>query len=593
MTRKGPDAQQNGLSPKLGSRGRLGPGRLLAIFLSTSRRQQVAVLSCLVLASLADGLGLASLLPALGVASGQLSSNNAAQRVVVEILEFLGLPLDLRILLAVVLLALLLKAGLLLAAMAYVGSASAQVGTNLRLRLLAALLSARWGYFTRQPVGRFTNAISSEAPRASQAYLDVASLITSGIQSMVLVTLCLLVSWQLSFISALLGGIVVLVLGKLVSTAKCAGRQQTQRTTLLVARLTDALVGIKPLKAMARHAHLGHLFATDARVLNRSQRRQILARQANRLLQEPLIGVFLVVTFYVASRLLALSIQEMIVMGIVLARTVASLGKAQQAYQAAALSESAYWAMWETIRETEQEQEKSTGTRLPTLQRDLVFHNVSICFGTRPVLDGFSLTVPVGKIVTIIGPSGAGKTTIVDLLLGFHRPLEGRIEIDGIPLEDIDLAAWRQRVGYVPQEVLLFHESVLTNVTLGSPELGIEDARRALKLAGALDLVEQLPQGLDTMVGERGTLLSGGQRQRIAIARALVHRPALLILDEATSGLDPTTESGICRTIQELSRTTGLTVLAISHQPTWVTLADAVCELPFRNARAVDHVPAG
>jgi ATP-binding cassette subfamily C protein len=553
----------------------------------------MAVLFCLVLASLADGLGLASLLPALGAASGQLSSDNAAQRIVVEILEFLGLPLDLGVLLAVVVLALFLKAGLLLAAMAYVGYASAQVGTDLRLRLLAALLSARWGYFTRQPVGRFTNAISSEAPRASQAYLDVASLIAGGVQSVVLLTLCLLVSWQLSVISAILGGMIVLVLGRLVSSAKRAGRQQTRRTTLLVARMTDALVGIKPLKAMARHAHLGHLFATDARFLNRNQRRQILARQANRLLQEPLIGVFLVVTFYVASRVLALSIQETIVMGIVLARTVASLGKAQQAYQAAALSESAYWAMRETICEAEREQEKSTGTRLPTFERDLVFRNVSISFGTRLVLDRFSLTVPIGKIVTLIGPSGAGKTTIVDLLLGFHRPLQGRIEVDGTPLEEVDLAAWRRRVGYVPQEILLFHESVLANVTLGSPELSIEDARGALKLAGALDLVEQLPQGLDTIVGERGALLSGGQRQRIAIARALVHRPALLILDEATSGLDPTTETAICRTIRELSRTTGLTVLAISHQPTWMTVADAVCELPLRTVPAMDHMPAG
>ncbi|MBX6367083.1 MAG: ABC transporter ATP-binding protein [Rhodospirillales bacterium] len=566
--------------PRAGERVRTG--RILAIFLSTSRRQQAAVLSCLVLASLADGLGLASLLPALGAASGQSSADNPAQKVVVEIFAFLGLPLNLEVLLGVVVLALVLKAVLLLAAMAYVGYASAQVGTDLRLRLLDALLAARWGYFTRQPVGRFTNAISSEAPRASQAYLDVANFITGGVQSIVLLALCLLVSWRLSLLSAALGGIVVLVLGRLVRSAKRAGRQQTRRTTQLITRLTDALVGIKPLKAMARHAHLGHLFATDARALNRAQRRQILARQANRLLQEPLIGIFLVATFYVATKMLETPIQETIVMGIVLARTVASLGKAQQAYQAAAISESAYWAMRETIGEAERQQEVSTGTRPPALEREISFRDVSMSYGKRQVLEGFSLTVPAGRILTIIGPSGAGKTTIVDLLLGFHKPQSGEIRIDGVPLEELDLSAWRRRVGYVPQEVLLFHESVLTNITLGSPELDAEDARAALEAAGAWAFIEQLPEGLDTVVGERGALLSGGQRQRIAIARALVHRPSLLVLDEATSALDPATEAAICRNIQELSRRTGLTVIAISHQPTWTMVADEVLELPLR-----------
>jgi ATP-binding cassette, subfamily C, bacterial len=153
-----------------------------------------------------------------------------------------------------------------------------------------------------------------------------------------------------------------------------------------------------------------------------------------------------------------------------------------------------------------------------------------------------------------------------------------------VPLDELDLAAWRRKVGYVPQDVLLFHESVLTNLTLGSPELGPEDARAALEAAGAWGFVEQLPEGLDSVVGERGSLLSGGQRQRIAIARALIHRPALLILDEATSALDPATETAICANVKELSRSTGLTVIAISHQPTWATVADDVCELPSRKA---------
>ena len=143
-------------------------------------------------------------------------------------------------------------------------------------------------------------------------------------------------------------------------------------------------------------------------------------------------------------------------------------------------------------------------------------------------------------------------------------------------LGDADLARWREMVGYVPQEVILFHDSVLANVTLGDPDLGPEDARAALAAAGAWEFVTQMPQGLDSIVGERGTLLSGGQRQRVAVARALIHRPALLILDEATSALDPNTEAAICRNLKDLVADTGLTIVAITHQSAWVEAAHRV-----------------
>src|SRR5262249_11098451 len=151
-----------------------------------------------------------------------------------------------------------------------------------------------------------------------------------------------------------------------------------------------------------------------------------------------------------------------------------------------------------------------------------------------------------------------------------YWPERGEIRIDDLPLGEIDLLKWRQRVGYVPQEVILFHDTVLTNLTLGESVLTREDAESALKAAGAWEFVSQRKEGLDTVVGERGTLLSGGQRQRIAVARALIPKPLLLILDEATSALDPDTEAAICQNVSLLSKRTGLTVLAISHQRSWI-----------------------
>ena len=190
------------------------------------------------------------------------------------------------------------------------------------------------------------------------------------------------------------------------------------------------------------------------------------------------------------------------------------------------------------------------------------------------MLRNASLIIPAGSFTAIMGPSGAGKTAIADLLTGLLRPQQGQIWIDDIPLDQVDLWEWRRTIGYVPQEPFLLHDTALWNVTLGDPELSEADAEAALRAAGAWEFVTELPQGMHSSVGERGTALSGGQRQRIAIARALAHRPKLLILDEVTSALDPENEAAIRRTLQGFRGR--LTILAISHQPAVVEAADRI-----------------
>ncbi len=167
------------------------------------------------------------------------------------------------------------------------------------------------------------------------------------------------------------------------------------------------------------------------------------------------------------------------------------------------------------------------------------------------VLKNITIEIPSRTFTSIIGPSGAGKTTLVDLVTGLFEPIKGQVLIDGVPLPELDLRKWRRMIGYVPQDTILLHDSIFSNVTLGEPSFSEEDVEHALKAAGAWDFINAMPEGVQTIVGERGAKLSGGQRQRIAIARALVHRPQLLILDEATSALDPETEAAICQTLKD------------------------------------------
>ena len=209
--------------------------------------------------------------------------------------------------------------------------------------------------------------------------------------------------------------------------------------------------------------------------------------------------------------------------------------------------------------------------------------------GQVPVLDRVDLEIPIGEITVLTGPSGAGKTTIADLVLGIYRPNEGRITIDGAPLDEIELHSWRRLIGYEAQDASLFHDSVFANIQLGDSSITVEAAEEALRLAQAWDFLSQRPEGIYTITGETGLRLSGGQRKRISLARAIVRHPRLLILDEVTGGLDPKNEARICQTIQHLKR--DMAVLAITHRPAFVEIADNVYELVDGKLRRIEPEP--
>ena len=231
------------------------------------------------------------------------------------------------------------------------------------------------------------------------------------------------------------------------------------------------------------------------------------------------------------------------------------------------------------------------GNRVPRLASAISLRDVNFSYGHESVLENVSMTLPAGAFIAVVGSSGAGKTTVADLIIGLLRPQRGEVWIDDVPLGEIDANAWRRMIGYVPQETYLFHDTVMANVTLGEPGISSNDVETALRRAEARDFVAALPDGMDTVVGERGARLSGGQRQRIAIARALVRDPALLILDEATTALDPETEAGIVATVKRL--TGKLTVLSISHQPAMQKAATVVYQLDDGTAaRLEDGSPA-
>jgi len=228
---------------------------------------------------------------------------------------------------------------------------------------------------------------------------------------------------------------------------------------------------------------------------------------------------------------------------------------------------------------------------LPLLD-ELVFDNTSYQYpnAPKPSIDALSLTIPVGARIGVVGSSGAGKSTMVDLLLGLLKPTTGRILVDGKELDDGTVHSWQRNVGYVPQEIFLLDASIMENVAFKFAGLRINEAQvvNCLRAVNLYDFVmNEMPDGLHTLIGERGVRMSGGQRQRLGIARALYTDPAMLILDEATSALDNVTELEVMKAVNDLTRSK--TVVMVAHRLS--SLRDCETILFLKNGRLVAKAP--
>ncbi|MFQ5659620.1 MAG: ABC transporter ATP-binding protein [Gammaproteobacteria bacterium] len=550
--------------------------RTLFAFIMAYPRRGAIMLFALLIAGIVEGLSLTTMLPLLSVSIGD-SIDSGVGRFVVQNLRLMGVEPTIGVMLLVIVVGMTLRGMLLLVANRQVGFTVAHVATSLRLQLIEALFASRWEYYLRKSTGSLANSVATEAYRAAIAFEYGANILAFCVQVAVYTFIALMISWQATLVSLVLGLLILMTLHWLVRAARRAGTKQTRLLRSLLSYLTDVLGSVKSLKAMARDNVSDAILREQTTQLENALRREVLSREGLRAVQEPMLTALAAAGLYVALVWWQLSLASVMMLVFLLVRVLGLLTKTQRRYQQMTVQESAYWALRTAVEEARLAVEKSMGTQHPSLERGIEIHNVCFRYGNKRVFRELKLKVPVRSFTAVVGPSGIGKSTLIDLLCGLVRPDSGDILIDGVSLNDIDLRCWRRMIGYVSQDTILLHDGIFNNVIAGEPGLTEADATWALQQAGAWDFVSALPEGLHTIIGERGGQLSGGQRQRIAIARALAHHPRLLILDEPTSALDAHNERLICETLQSLSKV--LTVIVVSHQTAVVDSADYIFSL--------------
>jgi ATP-binding cassette subfamily C protein len=533
----------------------------------------------LLVSAVVEGFSIALLLPLLETAMGPGAESGSGMSIWVrKALGSVGMEASLGNLLILIVLGITLKSAIRWGAMNHAGYSVARVATDLRHSMLDALMGARWSHFVHSSSGYYTHALGVEAKIASTAYQNLTSAIACLVFLIIYVVTAIFVAWQTAALAVVTAVLLMVVLRKLIHTSRKAGRKQIMSMKVLTGRLSDALNTFKPVKAMAGEKELQKVLEKETVTINDALRMKVMAGETLTSLQEPVMMAVLAGGLYFAIQHLEIAFAPLMIQAFLFQRLVFQSSQLQRSIQAMATQEAALWSLRQGIENAQKACEPdSSGKPHATLASALSLNDVDFSYGERGILDKVSLTIPAGTFSLLVGPSGMGKTTLLDLVAGLITPQSGAVLADGVSLRDIDLSAWRRRIGYVAQEMGLLHESVFSNVTLGDTSITRAEVEHALVEAGAWDFVSEMDGGMDAMVGERGSKLSGGQRQRIALARAMARKPCLLLLDEITASLDPESEQAICQTLESLKGR--VTLVAISHQTALRNMADQVLHL--------------
>ena len=570
--------------------------KALSLLTPHEKRRGVLVLLLVVVMALMETAGVASILPFLAVLGNpEVVHTNPILSTLYTRLEFQSIDRFLMVMGIAAFAVVILGAGVRILT-TYAMNVFAQMrGHSLAERLLETYLRQPYVFFLNRHSSDLAKGILSEVYQVVTGVLQPGFyLIAYSIVALALIVLLILVDpWLALVVGLVIGGLYAIVF---LSIKGLLGRLGTDRVAANQERFTaagEALGGIKDIKLLGRESvYLSRFRPSSMRFARHQAINAVLSETPKYLIEAVAIGGTLILALFlmstddsVGSVLPVLGLYAFTGYKLLPAAQRIYTGLAQLRFGAAALN-----SVYEDLQHrTALAEIHTTAPATLVPKQEIVLDGLCFTYpqATKSALEAISLTIPVGHSVGLVGGTGAGKTTLVDLILGLLRPTEGMLMVDGVPITEANLRAWQQALGYVPQVIFLTDTTVAENIALGVPRAAIDMGRvqDCARMAQIHEFVmSEMPNQYQTLVGERGVRLSGGQRQRIGIARALYHNPAVLVFDEATSALDTMTERAVMDAVHALSHQK--TIILIAHRLSTVRACDQIFMLD--HGRLVD-----
>ncbi len=539
-----------------------------------------SIILLILLSGFAEGFGISTLVPVVSYltsATQSLSTIPSPFNKLVPALISIGIDPSFEVLLALTLLLMVLSFAMVYYQQCVAAMAQLKFLEKLRGDAVESLFNSNWPYLAKVSSGQSSNTIITESERGVEAIMALINLLANAFLLLVYMTFAMLLSWKLFLIAGITIFSAAIFGRRLIRKVRETGKSRVDMNSKYHLKLVEYIRAIKLVKATSLKGEVLSRLAGPNRETAHSLKEIIISSARMRFELQSIISIAMVLILYVAIKYLSIQVSKLLVFMYIVMRLAPKFSTLQGQYHSFSAHYPAISILDNLLQDTiENKESLIKGTKLKEFNGNIEFKNISYQYPNTQFksLRNLSFKIQNKQFIAFVGKSGSGKTTLIDMIMGLLRPSYGELLIAGQNAELLDLESLREHIGLVSQDSHFFTGTIQDNLTIGTQLKDEKHILNCLEVAQLKKFVTSLPLGLNTIIGEGGINLSGGQNQRLAIARALIRKPSILILDEATSSLDKESEYDFQSAIEKIAH--NYTIIAVAHKIETIKHADSI-----------------